>query len=104
MWRTSWEVLGPGREKLSVPGVCAPLGRTQSHGCSYLPGRTGNQASSGAGRKRNLADENSGVPRHTRLTARRIKEAVVKEFRKRPEHFSLSLGGYHGGFPEEVEV
>lgn len=88
--------------------VCAwclrPFGQNTIHGCSYLPGRTGNQASSGAGRKRNLADENAGVPRHTRLTAGRIKEAVVKEFRKRPEHFSLSLGGYHGGFPEEVEV
>lgn len=51
-----------------------------------------------------MVDENVGVLRYTRLIVGRIKEVVVKEFRKRLEYFSLSLGGYYGGFLEEVEV
>lgn len=51
-----------------------------------------------------MVDENVGVLRYMRLIVGRIKEVVVKEFRKRLEYFSLSLGGYYGGFLEEVEV
>lgn len=41
-------------------------------------------------RQRNLAGKDKCVTRHTRLTARRMTEAVVEEFRKRPERLGQS--------------
>lgn len=70
MWRILREVLKPGLEKVDSysSGVCIPLDKTQSHGCHYLK-KIGNTVQLCAEEEK----EDTGVIRHIRLTARRMK-------------------------------